>query len=253
MPNIEGNLEWFETQEPGWNGLAGHIAILRLGQLAIARRAAEHVGDAEFAKQCDDWTRLANEAIEKHLWDPRGYYLNWNEPVSGKKSELVFGYQLDGEWVLDHHGLPSPLSKDRVLMVLETIKKTNIAVTKYGAVNYVNPDGTLANPGGYGTFSYFPPEALMLAMNYMYEGQAAYGIELARKVWHNIVCLQGYTWDVPNIMRGDIDTGERTFGNDYYQDMMLWSLPAAIQGQDFSGPMQPGGLVDRVLKAARGS
>ena len=253
MPNIEGNLEWFETQEPGWNGLAGHIAILRLGQLAIARRAAEHVGDAEFAKQCDDWTRLANEAIEKHLWDPRGYYLNWNEPVSGKKSELVFGYQLDGEWVLDHHGLPSPLSKDRVLMVLETIKKTNIAVTKYGAVNYVNPDGTLANPGGYGTFSYFPPEALMLAMNYMYEGQAAYGIELARKVWHNIVCLQGYTWDVPNIMRGDVDTGERTFGNDYYQDMMLWSLPAAIQGQDFSGPMQPGGLVDRVLKAARGS
>jgi hypothetical protein len=56
---------------------------------------------------------------------------------------------------------------------------------------------------------------------------------------------------MPNIMRGDVDTGERTYGNDYYQDMMLWSLPAAIQRQDFSGPTRPGGLVDRILKAAR--
>jgi len=252
MPNIEGNLEWFETQEPGWNGLAAHIAILRLGQIGIARRAAEQVGDTEFVAQCDEWERLACEAIEKHLWDDRGYYLNWHEPLSGQKSELVFGYQLDGEWVIDHHGLPSPLPEDHVLTVLDKIKATNIAVTKYGAVNYANPDGSVANPGGYGSFSYFPPEALMLAMNFMYEGQKAYGIELARKVWHNMVCLQGYMWDVPNIMRGDVDTGERVFGNDYYQDMMLWSLPAAIKGEDFAGPMQPGGLVDRVLKAARG-
>ncbi|OFX17751.1 MAG: hypothetical protein A2Z18_01820 [Armatimonadetes bacterium RBG_16_58_9] len=44
----------------------------------------------------------------------------------------------------------------------------------------------------------------------------------------NIVCLRGYMWDMPNIMRGDADTGERTCGNDYYQNMMLWALPAAI-------------------------
>ena len=62
----------------------------------------------------------------------------------------------------------------------------------------------------------------MLAMTYMYHGRQEFGIELARKVWHNLVCQQGYTWDMPNIMRGDVDTGERTFGNDYYQDMMLW-------------------------------
>ena len=33
-------------------------------------------------------------------------------------------------------------------------------------------------------------------------------------------------------MRGNADTGERTDGNDYYQDMMLWSLPAALEGKD---------------------
>ena len=91
----------------------------------------------------------------------------------------------------------------------------------------------------------------MLAMTYMYNGDSELGLELARKVWHNIVCVQGYGWDMPNIMRGDVDTGERTFGNDYYQDMMLWSLPAAIAGEDFGAPARRGGLVERMLRAAK--
>ena len=92
---------------------------------------------------------------------------------------------------------------DRVKTTLATIKRGNIAVTKYGAVNYVAPDGRPAKVEGYGTYSYFPPEALMLAMTYMYDGEKEFGLELARKVWHNIECIQGYTWDMPNIMRGD--------------------------------------------------
>jgi hypothetical protein len=87
-------------------------------------------------------------------------------------------------------------------------------------------------------------------MTYIYLGKRELGLDIARKVWHNIVCRHGYTWDMPNIMRGDKDTGERTFGNDYYQDMMLWSMPAALNGEDFSGPTRPGGLVARIIDAA---
>ena len=123
-----------------------------------------------------------------------------------------------------------------------------MAVTKYGAVNYAKPDGTPAQVKGYGTYSYFPPEALMLAMTYMYEGQTRVRDGPGHKVWHNLVCRQGYTWDMPNIMRGDVDTGERTYGNDYYQDMILWSLPAALVGSDSASRPAPGGLVDRVVK-----
>ncbi|MHB8972442.1 MAG: GH116 family glycosyl-hydrolase [Pirellulaceae bacterium] len=251
LPNIEGNLEWFETQAPGWQGVAAHIGILRLAQLQITERLAREVGDTAYAEQCAEWTKLAVQALEQRLWDQRGYYLNFLEPTSQTKSEFVFGYQLDGEWVMDHHGLPSSLPVDRVRTVLDTIQRTNVALSKSGAVNYANPDGSVANPGGYGAYSYFPPELMMLGMNYMYEGQVPFGTELVRKMWHNIVCLQGYTWDVPNIMRGDVDTGERVFGNDYYQDLMLWSLPAALAGQDFAAPTKPGGLVDRILAAAR--
>ncbi|MHB9038458.1 MAG: GH116 family glycosyl hydrolase, partial [Armatimonadota bacterium] len=242
--------EWFEAGEPGWLGMTAHIAGLHLAQLRITEKMAEEIGDVEFANQCAEWIKAGAEAMEKRLWDQRGYYLNYFEPDSNRKSEFVFGYQLDGEWITDHHGLESALPRERVKTVLDTVKRCNVAVTKYGAVNYANPDGTVANPGGYGAYSYFPPEALMLAMNYIYEGQKEYGVELARKVWHNLFCLQGYTWDMPNIMRGDVDTGERTFGNDYYQDMMLWSLPAALEDKPLDAPCKPNGLVNRVIRAA---
>jgi hypothetical protein len=48
-----------------------------------------------------------------------------------------------------------------------------------------------------------------------------------------------------------MDTGERHFGADYYQNMMLWFVPAAIAGQPMNGPLDGGGLVQRVLHAAQ--
>jgi uncharacterized protein (DUF608 family) len=254
MPTGNRGSEWFEAHEPGWRGMTAHVGGLHLAQLRIAERMARLAGDNEFATECAEWIKTGAESMERKLW-AGGYYLNFWEPETGSKSEMVFGYQLDGEWITDHHGLPSALPPERVQTTLNTIQRCNIALSRHGAVNYANPDGTARSQAksgtwDYGRFSYFPPEALMLAMTYMYNGQKEFGLELARKVWHNICCVQGYTWDMPNIMRGDVDTGERTFGNDYYQDMMLWSLPAAVEGKDFGAPAKPGGLVDRIRKAA---
>ncbi len=251
MPDGNEGTEWFEAPQPGWAGMTAHIGDLHLAELRIAERLAKEVGDADFARRCGEWISAGQEAMEKRLWDERGYYLNFLEPDTGRRSDLVFGYQLDGEWILDQHGLAPALPEARIHTVLATIKRTNVAVTKYGAVNYANPDGTVADPGGYGSYSYFPPELLMLAMTYMYAGEREFGLDLAQRAWHNIVCRQGNTWDMPNIMRGDADTGERTYGSDYYQDMLLWALPSALAGQEVSGPCKPGGLVDRVLAAGR--
>jgi len=58
-------------------------------------------------------------------------------------------------------------------------------------------------------------------------------------------------WDFPNHLRGDKDTGEVVYGHDYYTNMVIWMLPAAMEGKDLRAPMLPGGLVDRVIQAAR--
>ena len=46
-------------------------------------------------------------------------------------------------------------------------------------------------------------------------------------------------------------TGERVFGFDYYQNLMLWALPAAIDGKSLDDPCKPGGLVDWILQAGK--
>ena len=252
MPTGNVDTEWFEAPEPGWQGYITHGGGIRLAQAAIARRMAEYVGDQEFVRKCDAWLKDGTEALEKYLW-AGNYYYNFHEPETNTLSDFVFGYQLDGEWIADWHGLPqnTVFPTNRVLTTLETIKNINCKLSESAAVNYANPDGTPAKVGGYGPYSYFPPEAMMLAMNYMYEGQKDFGMDLLYRTMKNIVCKWGYTWDAPNIMRGDKDTGERTFGSDYYQDMMLWAVPAAMAGQDLTGPSKTGGLVARVIAAGK--
>jgi len=245
-----GDTEWFEAPEPGWKGYVTHAGGVRMAQVQIMRRMAETMGDADYRAQCDAWLTAGAQALEEHLW-AGDYYLNFNEPETGQKSDLIFGYQLDGQWVTDWHGVEAAFPQERVAQTLATLRTINCALSQSGAVNYANPDGAPAKVGGYGTFSYFPPELFMLAMTFMYSGQRDFGLDLLYRCLENIVCRWGYTWDMPNTVRGDADTGQRAFGADYYQNMMLWAVPAALLDQDLTGPTQAGGLVARILQAGQ--
>src|SRR5581483_11441917 len=100
-----------------------------------------------------------------------------------------------------------------------------------------------------GAFGMFVPEVYMFAMLLMYAGEVEKGLEIARRCVHNQVLGHRYSWTAPNVIRGD--TGERTYGSDYYQNMMLWSLPAAMAKEDLTGPCKAGRLIARVLEAAK--
>ncbi|MEX2172104.1 MAG: GH116 family glycosyl-hydrolase [Pirellulales bacterium] len=246
-----GDTEWFEAPEPGWKGYVTHAGGVRMAQIQIMKRMAETVGDAEYVEKCDAWLNAGGDVLENVLWNGQ-YYLNFSDPETKQRSDLIFGYQLDGEWIADVHGVPGVFPKNRIDTTLATIRGANCKLSQTGATNYANPDGSPAKVGGYGTYGYFPPELMMLAMNYIYEGEEEFGIDLLRRCMENVTCTWGYTWDAPNTIRGDMDTGQRHFGADYYQNMMLWFLPAALAKQDMTGPLQEGGLVNRVIRAARG-
>jgi uncharacterized protein (DUF608 family) len=246
-----GDTEWFEAPEPGWKGYVTHAGGVRMAQVQVMKRIAEAAEDPEYAEKCDQWLEAGADVLENKLWNGR-YYLNFNDPDNKLKSDLIFGYQLDGQWICDAHGVPGVFPKPRVDAALQAIRDANCALSQTGATNYANPDGSPAKVGGYGTYGYFPPELMMLAMTYMYEDQREFGLDLLRRCMENIVCQWGYTWDAPNTIRGDMDTGQRHFGADYYQNMMLWFAPAALAGKDMNGPLREGGLVRRVRDAARG-
>ena len=251
MPEI-GGMEWFEAGE--WAGMASHMGGMRLAQLRMVERMAEVMGDVEYAERCREWLADGTRAMEEDMW-AGSYYLNFYEKETGKKSDDVMGYQLDGEWTAQFHGLGGVFREDRVKVTLDTIRRLNVALTpEVGAANFARPDGSTLpaddKVAEYGQYAMFPPELVVLAMTYMYAGEGEFGEDLARRHWASTVLKHKHTWDLPNIVRGD--TGERVFGTDYYQNMMLWAMPAAIAGEDMEAYCAPGGFIDRVIQAGQG-
>ena len=250
MPEI-GGMEWFELGE--WAGMATHMGGLRLAHLRMAERMAEVMGDGDCAEQCRQWFADGSRAMEEEMW-AGSYYLNFHDKGTGRKSDDVMGYQLDGQWAAEYHGLPGVFRPDRVKATLETIRRFNVALTPdVGAANFTRPDGSPlsldSDVAYYGQYTFFAPELVVLAMTYAYADDREFGVELARRLWANIVLRHNHAWDLPNNVRGD--TGERIYGTDYYQDMMLWALPAALVGEDLQASCAPGGLVDRIIEAGK--
>ena len=139
MPEGNKGMEWFEHGE--WAGMCTHLGGLHLAQLRIVRRMAERVSDHDYVKQCDAWLADGSRAMEQELWNGT-YYLNFYEKESGKRSDDVMAYQLDGEWASRFHGLGHVFQPDRVETTLSTIRRINIALTpQVGAANFARPDG----------------------------------------------------------------------------------------------------------------
>ncbi|MFH1570108.1 MAG: GH116 family glycosyl-hydrolase [Gemmatimonadota bacterium] len=250
MPEV-GGMEWFEFGE--WAGMCAHLGGLRLAQLRLVERMAEAVGDGEHAAECRTWFGDGSGAMEEEMW-AGAYYLNFLDLAAGKRSDDVMGYQLDGEWTARHHGVGGVFRADRVPVALETIKRCNVGLCpEVGAANFARPDGAPLAPDSrvahYGLHAMFPPELVMLALTYLYAGEADFGVDLLRRHWETLCLKQGHAWDLPNIVRGD--TGERVFGTDYYQNMILWAAPAAIDGDDLAASVDEGSLVEKVLFAGQ--
>jgi uncharacterized protein (DUF608 family) len=239
------HLEWFESVL--WFGMTSHVGGIHLANLKMMQRMAETFGDKDFSQQCRSWFEQGSRSMEEKMW-AGSYYLTYNDEKLGKKSADVFAYQLDGEWMARFHGLPGVFRSDRVKTALRAIKRACVGPWNFGAVNLAHPDGGLAEGVGYGPNAFFVPEVYMLAMTYIYAGDRDFGLELARRCVYSLNTHNLLTWNQPNLLRAD--TGDVLFGSHYDQNMMLWALPAALEGKDIATFCAEGGLVDRILKAA---
>lgn len=251
--------EWWEGFD--WHGMAAHAGGLRISNMYIAERMAKAIGDEAFARQCREWIREGQRSMETKMWNEKAKsYLLYHDPEAEKIDDTIMSNQLDGQWTNDFHGLPSVFRKDRVDQVLETVKQS--CLSHYGAVSFAKPDKTPLV-----TYGIFPPEIMMLGFTYIYEGDRQTGLDILHNCMRNLVLKHRHGWDLPNTVSGaltfskkgegyhvdseGVGEGQRTYGTDYYQNMMLWSAPAVLAGTDLAGPCKPGGLVDRVISAGR--
>ena len=234
--------EWWE--HTAVFGMVTHLAGVRLAQLEMAKKMAIQMGDKDFAAQCAQWIDKASSLMEENLWNEETKsYDFFNYPEKDMKNEDIMASQLDGQWMVNLNGLPDVFRKDRIKTALKTI--ADYCLVDMGLAGFAVP-GKGPDLERYGTF---PPETHIVAMTYMYNGDPKLGLEIARRNVDNMVRVHGYTWDLPNLI--SCEDGHRTYGCDYYQNMILWGLPAAITGTDLSGPCKADGVVARILQAGK--
>ena len=250
MPAGNDAYDWFEFCD--LSGIVPHIGGVHLVQLRLARRMAEAMGDQEFARQCEEWLDEGGAVMEEHAW-AGGHYMLFNELESGKQSDVVMAHQLDGEWMALFHGLEGVFRADRVATTLDTLKRTSLAMSDFGAVVFCKPEAKALedddwSPGYWGAHGVHPPGTFMLGMLYMYRGQREFGLDLIRRTVREVI-QRGLYWDWPVVIDGAL---WNPLGADYYQNMILWSVIAALEGKDLTGPCEGGGLIDRILRAGKG-
>lgn len=247
MPADNNAYDWYELCD--LYGIVPHIGGIHLAQLRLAQRMAEAVGDIEFSRQCQEWLEQGSAVLEEYGW-AGGHYRLFNELETGKRSDIILSNQLDGEWIALFHGLEGVFQPERVATTLETLKRTSLSRSEYGAAVFGPAEGAVGDnwdPGYWTMQGIHPPGTFMVSMLYMYNGQMDIGLDLAYRVIKEII-QRGWLWDWPVVLDGG--DGPR-IGFDYYQNMVLWSLPAVVMDGDIKSPCLPGGLVDRIIQAGK--
>jgi uncharacterized protein (DUF608 family) len=244
MPDNNNAFDWYEFCD--LFGVVPHIGGVHLAQLRTVKRMADAVGDAVFSQQCQEWLEQGSAFLEEHGW-AGDYYLLFNELETGKKSNVILAHQLDGEWMALFHGLPGVFQSERVKTTLETIKRTSLARSEYGAAVFGLPEGASSDawdPGYWAMRGVHPPGTFILSMLYLYNGQKDLGLDLTYRMIKEMI-RRGWLWDWPVVSDGSMPR----IGFDYYQNLVMWSLPAAISGGDLKAPCAQNGLVERMIRA----
>lgn len=231
-----------------WHGTSPYVAGFWLAALSMARRMAEAMNDPAFSHTCQLFIEQGSRALDEKLWNGE-YYLLYNDTHNGLQSDTILSGQLAGQWIAFLHGLDPVFPPRHVEKVLDVIKRMTIPATRFGMLNAVRPDGSIDQTGGTHSEHIFPGENLAVAMTALYCGDQRTGEEISRRVMENIVIRQHAAWDMPNMV--EPVEGKITHGTDFYQMMIQWGLPLALRRQDIAAACQSGGMIERILHAAK--
>lgn len=254
MPSGNVGDTWHESTQ--FYGMVTQIAGIHLAHLQMAREWARAMNDTDWLASIEERLAGGKAAAEEFLWNGKAYRL-YNEPETNRLSDVLMGYQLDGDWISRFHGLGGVFQPERSRTALDTLRAANADPARWphGALVFAAPDGKTVgsefNPGYWTATGTHLPATLMLGMSYMQHGQTAFGLDLCRRAMTNVVAGQRGGWDWGILY--DAISGRRIYGNDYYQMLMLWSLPAVLAGGSLEQPLQQGELVHRMLAASAAS
>jgi uncharacterized protein (DUF608 family) len=252
-PGTWNDSEWFEDRS--MIGYVAHPGGLRIAAAEMLKDWARIQHDDETVKWLDRLIAAGKDALEKYMWKG-DHYLIYNDTKTGKTFDALFAPMLNGHFFARFNGVRPPFPKERVETTLAVQRDKLGKISSLGMPPiYANPDGTPwgSDATGYltGRYIYTNHQTLWNSINFIYEGQREYGLELMRKNLEISYCKWGYIWDGTNCCSGAGDTGEVNYGWDYWFNWSIWAAPAALNGTDIGAMARPGGLVHRMKEAAK--
>jgi uncharacterized protein (DUF608 family) len=229
-----------------WYGTAVHVNGLWLAAVAMVERMASAMGDFATAEKCRAWQKLANRSLEEKLWTGT-YYLLYSDPATGRRSDTVLTNQLAGEWCTRLHGLGGVFPQENISWTLETVKRCCLPLTDAGILNAATPDGAPDHTAGHQSDGIFTGESVCVAATMAYAGHRSTALQIAEGLLNAIVLRDRREWDMPNILDA---AGNAVHGTDFYQMMILWALPLALNNQSIHEACFQGELIDQILRAS---
>ena len=174
--------------------------------------------DNAFAQKSDKAFVVGRQSFERELWN--GEYFG----------DVCSLSQLNGQWYAYLLGLGPTLDPFKIKKSVQNIFKRNRGYSQFGMVNSTLVNRKLDHSNNHAA-------NIWIGMNYAFLSLGIYeGLPLSDllkegyKVWDNVSRLQKSPWNLPDMINAK--TGEYMFGDYYYRNMAIWSIPIAYAAQN---------------------
>ena len=215
LPDHEGADQTFDLWD--FDGANPYTAGIYLAALAACRRMALTMRDVSFAEEC----RRRGEHGRA------GFDLLWNGGFFGNACALS---QLNGQWYADLLGLGNIADPAKIKKALAAILTLNGRPSRFGLVNSVWPNGRLDISNNHSKNIWFGMNYAFLSLCIMRGFPVKKLLKSAYLLWDNVIRRQSNPWNQPDMI--DWKTGYFVFGDAYYRNMAIWSIPIALAGRD---------------------
>ncbi|HEO72304.1 MAG TPA: hypothetical protein ENN80_13670, partial [Candidatus Hydrogenedentes bacterium] len=213
-----------------WWGVSAYTGSIWLAALRAGESYAQAMHDDAFADELRQWSARASAAFEDKLWTG-SYYRLYNDRANDRRSDTSLTNALCGQWFAYTCGLGTIVPEDHIHSTIDTVLRLNAPATPYGAVNGVQPDGSLDTT--------FPDHSAVITIGEVWNfcamaafaGRAQDAIDLFNQSYRNLLLRQRTPWNLSWSL--DPATGALKWGVHYYSNPCVWTLLQALDAETY--------------------
>jgi uncharacterized protein (DUF608 family) len=208
-----------------WYGTSAYTGSICLAAWKALEEAAYVVGDYRFAEEAAVSFQQAAAAFDTLLWTSE-YYRLYMDPAGKRKSDTSLTNALCGQWFAYASGLGALFPEERIGSVIDTVLRLNDPASAYGAVNGVQPDGSIDQTYAAHSAALTIGEVWNFCAMAAFAGKKDEALRLFEESYGNIALRQQAPWNIP--WSYNPETGAIQWGIHYYSNPCVWTLFQAL-------------------------